>query len=90
MELATTALSNFDADLLDFNTSFTFLKKKGGGGYKDGQVGDSSILVLAEDVMVPVSVVYNAISILKKEGVAKLDPVIVTQASTQSKFSLMC
>ncbi|KAJ8555235.1 hypothetical protein K7X08_012731 [Anisodus acutangulus] len=54
----------------------------------DGQVGDGSILVLAEDVMVPVSVVYNAISILKKEGVEKLDPVIVTQASTQSLTSV--
>ncbi|XP_004245949.1 anamorsin homolog [Solanum lycopersicum] len=49
-----------------------------------GQDGDGSILVLVEDVMVPVSVVYNAINILKKEGVEKLDPMIVTQASAQS------
>ncbi|KAK6782844.1 hypothetical protein RDI58_020640 [Solanum bulbocastanum] len=48
-----------------------------------GQDRDGSILVLVEDVMVPVSVVYNAINILKKEGVEKLDPMIVTQASTQ-------
>lgn len=54
----------------------------------DGQVGDGSILVLAEDVMVPVSVVYNAISVLKKDGVEKLDPMIVTQASTQSLTSV--
>ncbi|KAK6795764.1 hypothetical protein RDI58_009219 [Solanum bulbocastanum] len=54
----------------------------------DGQVGYGSILVLVEDVMVPISVVYNAISILKKEGVEKLDPVIVTQASTQSLTSV--
>ena len=47
-------------------------------------------MVLVEDVMVPISLVYNAISILKKEGVEKLDPMIVTQASTQSKIlSLM-
>ncbi|XP_049361751.1 anamorsin homolog [Solanum verrucosum] len=49
-----------------------------------GQDGDGSILVLVEDVMVPVSVVYNAINILKKEGAEKLDPMIVTQASTQN------
>ncbi|XP_049395984.1 anamorsin homolog isoform X1 [Solanum stenotomum] len=54
----------------------------------DGQFGDGSILVLVEDVMVPISVVYNAISILKKEGVEKLDPMIVTQASTQSLTSV--
>ncbi|XP_059315036.1 anamorsin homolog isoform X8 [Lycium ferocissimum] len=54
---------------------------------QDGQVGDGSILVLAEDVMVPVSVVYTAISVLKKEGAEKLDPMIVTQASTQSLTS---
>ncbi|XP_060210322.1 anamorsin homolog [Lycium barbarum] len=40
--------------------------------------------------MVPVSVVKNAINILKKEGVEKLDPMIFTQASTQSKFSPLC
>ncbi|XP_059303384.1 anamorsin homolog isoform X2 [Lycium ferocissimum] len=54
----------------------------------DGQVGDGSILVLVEDVMVPISAIYNAISTLKKEGVEKLDPKIVTQASTQSLASV--
>ncbi|KAK4361996.1 hypothetical protein RND71_017237 [Anisodus tanguticus] len=54
----------------------------------DGQVGDGSVLVLVEDVKVPISVVHNAISILKKEGVEKLDPMIVTQASSQSLTSV--
>ncbi|CAN4086704.1 unnamed protein product [Withania somnifera] len=54
----------------------------------DGQVGDASILVLVEDVMVPISLVYNAISFLKKDGAEKLDPMIVTQASTQSLTSV--
>ncbi|PHT58450.1 Anamorsin -like protein [Capsicum baccatum] len=55
---------------------------------KDGKGGDGTIVVLAEDVMVPVSVVYSALSILKKEGVEKFDPMIVTQASTQSLASV--
>ncbi|KAM3264101.1 hypothetical protein P3L10_001095 [Capsicum annuum] len=54
----------------------------------DGKGGDGTIVVLAEDVMVPVSVVYSALSILKKEGVEKFDPMIVTQASTQSLASV--
>nr|XP_016469389.1 PREDICTED: anamorsin homolog [Nicotiana tabacum] len=55
---------------------------------KDGQIGGGNVLVLAEDVMVPVSVVSSAISIVRKEGIEKLDPNIITQASSQSLTSV--
>lgn len=42
--------------------------------------------MITDDVMVSLSAVLNAIKMVKKEGVEKLDPLIITQASSKSKF----
>ncbi|VFQ70552.1 unnamed protein product [Cuscuta campestris] len=47
-----------------------------------------SILVLTDDVVVSLSAVHSAVGIVKKAGVEKLDPLIITQASYQSITSV--
>ncbi|CAK9140732.1 unnamed protein product [Ilex paraguariensis] len=43
-----------------------------------------TVLVLTDNVVVPLSTVLNAIKVVKKEGVEQIDPMIITQASASS------
>ncbi|XP_031117820.1 anamorsin homolog [Ipomoea triloba] len=54
----------------------------------DSATTKDRILVLTDDVTVSLSSVLNAIGMVKKEGVEKLDPLIITQASSQSISSV--
>ena len=41
----------------------------------------SSVLALTDLAVLPISAVLNAIKIVKNEGVDKIDPLVITQAS---------
>ncbi|CAH9137741.1 unnamed protein product [Cuscuta epithymum] len=54
----------------------------------DSAATKDSILVLTDDVMLPLSAVQSAIEMVKKGGVEKMDPMIITHASSQSISSV--
>ena len=41
----------------------------------------SSVLALTDLAVLPISAVLNAVKIIKNEGVEKIDPLVITQAS---------
>lgn len=53
-------------------------------------MGQDQLLVITDQVAVSLFAVLDAIKVLKKNGVEQLDPLIVTQATSDSKLYCLC
>lgn len=49
-------------------------------------MGQDKLVVLTDHVAVSLTTVWEAIKVVRKEGFEKLDPLIITQASSDCNF----
>lgn len=85
---ATVVWSNDFLFLLDFSVSKSHVFNR--ALFRVGnEMGQDKLLVITDQVTVSISAVFDAIKVVRKEGVEKVDPLIITQVTSQSKLLIL-